>query len=346
MYCGDLGKKQMRKSLGAFDHLPPHLRFDAAKAAAEDLNKHVSQGGSTQEVSVRQACQRYLENLRGKGREATAKDAQGRFERLVYGSSLAAVSLRKLTSAQLRNWRKHLIDRPVVVNPHAEKPQTRKRSPASVNRDMTCLRAALNLALDEGGAASDTAWWSALRPTEGAGARRTLFLDQGQRAALVQHAESDIGLFLKGLSMLPLRPDALSNLTVASFSQQLGVLTIGKDKSGEARKLTVPLHMVAFFKQLAKNKTSAAPLFSRADGSAWNKYAWKKPIKAAAAAAELPAETTAYTLRHSVITDLIVNGLDIMTVARMAGTGLGTIDKHYGHLRMQHAADALAKLAI
>jgi site-specific recombinase XerD len=62
--------------------------------------------------------------------------------------------------------------------------------------------------------------------------------------------------------------------------------------------------------------------------------------------AELPAETTAYTLRHSVISDLVHGGLDLLTVAQISGTSVAMIEKHYGHLRSDVAAEALARLAL
>jgi hypothetical protein len=56
---------------------------------------------------------------------------------------------------------------------------------------------------------------------------------------------------------------------------------------------------------------------------------------------------TAYALRHSTITDLIVlHRLDTMTVAQISGTSLPMIEKHYGHLLHDHAANALAGLAL
>ena len=79
---------------------------------------------------------------------------------------------------------------------------------------------------------------------------------------------------------------------------------------------------------------------------AWNKDAWKHPVKAAAGAAKLPEGTTAYTLRHSTITDLVHGGLDLLTVAQISGTSVRMIEKNYGHLRGDVAADALAKLAL
>jgi site-specific recombinase XerD len=62
--------------------------------------------------------------------------------------------------------------------------------------------------------------------------------------------------------------------------------------------------------------------------------------------ADLPEHVTAYSLRHSVITDLIAEGLDVLTVARLSGTSIAMIEKHYGHLRAEQAAAALATLAL
>lgn len=93
-------------------------------------------------------------------------------------------------------------------------------------------------------------------------------------------------------------------------------------------------------------KLPTAPLLARADGKAWNKDAWKWPIKTAAEAANLPPGTTAYRLRHSVISDLVHDGLDLLKVAQISGTSVAMIERHYGHLRSDAAAGALARLAL
>ena len=72
----------------------------------------------------------------------------------------------------------------------------------------------------------------------------------------------------------------------------------------------------------------------------------ERPIKTAAEAAGLTETITAYTIRHSVITDLVTNGLDLLTVAQISGTSVAMIEKHYGHYRADHAAKALSKLAL
>jgi site-specific recombinase XerD len=138
----------------------------------------------------------------------------------------------------------------------------------------------------------------------------------------------------------------LAKLKSSDFDPRLKVLKIGQDKSGKDRRIKLPDVTAQFFEAMAKNKAPTAPLLSRADGKSWNKDAWKWPIKAAVNAASLPDGTTAYTLRHSVISDLVHDGLDLLTVAQISGTSVVMIERHYGHLRSDIAAGALARLAL
>jgi site-specific recombinase XerD len=341
-------KKDKWHHFGSFDELPAHQRFDAAKKAAEALAEHLGQGGTAESLTVEQACRAYADHLRAEGLAHAADDAVMRFRRWVDGDKLARIDVRKLAPHHLRAWRQSLIATPVIINPHAAEGErrTRKRAPSSVNRDMSALRAALNFAREQGAVLTDAAWRAALRPLPNADRRRTLYLDRQQRAALIEKASPDLALLLKGLALVPLRPGALAALAVAAFDKRLVTLTIGRDKAGGDRAITLPPATAAFFTERCRDKLPHAPLFARADGKPWGKDSWKKGVKAAAEAAELPLEVTAYTLRHSVITDLIGAGLDVLTVARLSGTSIAMIERHYGHLRAEHAAAALATLAL
>jgi integrase len=123
-------------------------------------------------------------------------------------------------------------------------------------------------------------------------------------------------------------------------------LTIERDKAGNGRRILLPAQTASILKEQARSKLPAAPLFARADGSMWNRDAWKVPVKDAVRAANLPGEATAYTLRHSTITDLVAGGLDLLTIAQVSGTSVAMIERHYGHLQRERAAAALAELAL
>lgn len=196
------------------------------------------------------------------------------------------------------------------------------------------------------GGTTDFAWREPLKAFKNVSKRRGLYLDREQRRNFIKNAPGDLAAFLRGLSMLPLRPGALAALTVDDFDCRLSVIKIGKDKSGQDRKIKLPLKTARRFEEAARNRNPTAPLLARADGQAWNKDSWKWPLKDAAKKAGLPIGTTAYTLRHSVISDLVHGGLDLLTVAQISGTSVAMIEKHYGHLRSDVAADALAKLVL
>jgi len=339
-------RTQVRRSLGSFDDVPAHQRFDLAKKAAEAWFEHLGRGGSLDPITVLKACEQYEEHVRANGAMSNADDLKARFKRWIKPSPIASVELPKLTRKQIDSWRQKLADTPVIVNPYAPQPERRTRSASSVNRDMSALRAALNFAHDNGDATSDLAWRVALRPIANADGRRDAYLNRPQRTELISKARADVANYLRGLSLVPLRPGALAALTVASFEKHSGVLTVGKDKAGGDRRIKLPTETAAYFAAQTKDKLPGAPLVARWDGKAWDKDAWKKPIREAARAANLPDVITAYAMRHSVITDLVIGGLDLLTVAQLSGTSVAMIERHYGHLRADHAAAALARLAL
>ena len=337
--------KKPCRSLGTFDTLAPSDRFDAAQKEAGEWFRHLSQGGSDKVLTVEEACARYAEGN---------KEAAGRFARTINNDPIAKVVLPKLTDKALREWRRRLAATPASVSRvgkgvgrgRGKVTQTRPRSPATVNRDLVPLRAALNMALDNGDVLTDRAWRVSLRPAEAASGRRNIYMDRDQRRALLAALPDDAAALCRGLCLLPLRPGALAALRVADFDARRSELSIGKDKAGGHRKILVQGETAAMLVAQSKDKLPLAPLFARADGKAWESYAWKGPVKDAAKAAGLPDGVVAYTLRHSTITDLVQSGLDLLTIAQVSGTSVVMIQKHYGHLQRDKAAAALAGLAL
>ena len=335
------------KSLGSLEQHPSYRRFDAAVALAEPTFAHRQAGGSAVSCTVGEVCQQYADKQRINGKEKTAKELEGRFKRwMTPDKKLSATPVDKLTSAQVKAWRAKLTLLPATLQDKT-KTATKPRAKSSINREMAVFKAALNFAVESRHVTSDLAWKYELKTIKNATGRRDCYLDIDQRRALVANAPPDLAAFLRALSLIPLRPGAMALLTAKSFDKRLGVLTVGQDKAGQDRKITLPATTTAFFTEQSTDKLPTAPLLARANGQFWSSDSWKFPFKDAAAAAGLPAAATAYTLRHSVITDLIAVGkLDTMTVAILSGTSLAMIEAHYGHLLRDHAANGLALLEL
>jgi integrase len=344
----EVNGEQRHKSFGTFENLPDHQRYDAAKRDAEAWFKHLGYGGSDIVETVRGACEHYVAYLQGQSKDAAASDVQARFERWVYSDArFAQTELLKLSKAQVRAWRMALKASPVLGQRSGVK--VRERSASSLNRDMTALRAALNRALADGRVTCSLAWKEALLPVEGADKKRRIYLDRAQRIDLLDAAEElfpQLKAFLRGLCLVPIRPGALAALDVQNFEKRTRSLLIGKDKANHERTITLPTETAAFFAQQCNGKSPMAPVFDNLYGHHWNKDQWKKPLKKAARAARLPLGVTAYTLRHSVITDLVQTGLDTLTIAQLSGTSVAMIEKHYAHLTREHSQKALAALVI
>jgi len=328
------------KSLGDFGELPGRDRFAAAKREVEAFASLVESGGHTEEKieTVEEACRRYaIEN----------PEASGRFRRHVYSDPIARLKLAKVRRNHLKEWRQRLAEKPALVSRRKKGDQvTRQRAPSSINRDMAMLRAALNKVLAPGAPDTESAWQEALKPIRNADRQRTLYLDRDQRRTLLANLAAEAEPFVRALCLLPLRPGATANLRVADFDKRTSELSIGKDKSGKARRILIPRAAAQLFAEQARNKLPAAPLLMQANGKAWNKEAWKRPIADAVSKAMLPDGVTAYTLRHSTITDLVNGGLPLLAVAQISDTSAEMIERHYGHLSRHAAAEALAGLAL
>jgi integrase len=287
--------------------------------------------------TVADACREY-----GK----TRSEAEGRFRRYVYDDAVANVKLDKLRRHHVREWRNRLEEKPSLVSRNKEgDKRTRDRADSTVNRDMAVLRAALNTVLAPGTPNTEAAWQEALVAAPNASKQRTLYLDKAQRRKLLEHVDHEAAPFVRALCLLPLRPGAMAALTTGDFDKRTSEFTIGKDKAGRDRRIVIPPDAAALLSSQTTNKLPGAPLFRRMNGKAWDKNSWKVPIAAAVAGAGILG-ATAYTLRHSTITDLVSAGPPLLTIAQISGTSAEMIERHYGHLASDAAVKALGALAL
>lgn len=339
VYDEDAGKYRV-KSLGDFGTLPGNEMFAAAKKETEKLAELVEAGGQVRAKieTVADACMEYAK---------ARPEAGHRFRRYVYDDPIAKVKLNKLRRRHVQEWRDRLEAQPALVSRRKKgDPIHRARAASTVNRDMAVLRAAIAKVLSPGAPNSEAAWQEGLKAVANANGRRTLYLDRDQRRRLLEKIDAEAAPFVRALCLLPLRPGALAALTAGDFDKRTAELTIGKDKTGKPRRIRLPQEAAGLLAVQAKNKLPGAALLMRANGKAWDKNSWKVPIAAAVAASGLPSEATAYTLRHSTITDLVSAGLPLLTIAQISGTSAEMIERHYGHLASDAAVRALGELAL
>jgi integrase len=313
--------RYLYKSLGLVTDANDH---EKARAAALAWREGRDAGVSSESATIADACREYVADRRREKGERTAHDAEMRFRRTVYNTPFGALPLAKLRTPRLKQWRDDL-----------------ELGKASANRTLTTLKAALNLAVTHRRVhPAGQREWADVKPHKAAGRRRDLFLDLGQRRALLNAAQGSARDLMEAAALTGARAGELVNALRSQFDARTGSMTF----DGKTGRRTVPLSPAALglFTRLAKSKLPSANLFVRDDGRPWAHSDWDELVRAAAKAADLTPGTCLYTLRHSFITQALVDGMPTLEVARLVGTSVAMIEKHYGHLVASSARERLA----
>ena len=213
----------------------------------------------------------------------------------------------------------------------------------TANRSIWPLKAALNRAVRKRYVSAERALeWQEIKPEKDADGRRDLYLDRAQRRALMEAADESLRDIVECLILTGCRPGDPALTLRKHYDGRTGSIRF----TSKGHDRTIPLSPAArkLFDRLARGKLPNAHLFTQSDGMPWDSKAWHAPIREAVSKAKVPDKTVLYTLRHSWITDAIVGGMDLLTVAKLVGTSLQMIEKHYGHLVRDAARDKLAQL--
>lgn len=343
-------KKKTKKSLGDLGHLPAADQYSAALKLAQEWFAHLDGGGSTERINVAEACARYVRFLAERGRRNDAKaskGAEGWFATYVLGEPIAAIRLDQLREDDCAKW--------VSAFKTGNNTRGRAKNKSTVNRGIAMLRSALNLALRRRAVTSSNAWRVELAAMPGVTNARKRYLTKEERRALLAHMSPEALPFYRALCLMPVRPGALAAANVGDFDSKTGAFLVREDKAGEGRTIILPPVSAELFREqcrrsvpvsgnVSRQKVATDPIFARADGSRWDWNAWIYPLRAAVKAAGVDPATTSYAFRHATITDLIHNGLDIFTIAKLAGTSVLMIEKHYGKVSSERIQAALASL--
>ena len=363
--CRDDHGTQRYQSLG---DLSEDFDFDRAKEAAERWIGELERGVTNRQedgrlITVASVCIGYVRALRTEGRKNAAHDAHMRFRRTIYGtvadpefgpsrsissqkSAPTPARAAKVRTAKRRKW---------SAEPHAlaDLPISKLRAPilkkwhvdlvaaglskAAANRTLTALKAALNMAVADRRASPIVAQeWAHVAPLKGAAQRRELFLDVSQRRGLLAQATGGARDLIEAAMYTGCRAGELTSARRSAFDARTRTLAV----TGKTGSRTIPLAPAAveLFERLSRDKLPTAYLLVRDDGKPWGHSDWDERLKQHAVAAGLPANTCLYTLRHSFITQALLDGVSTLEVSKIVGTSLAMIEKHYGHLVLDRKA--------
>jgi integrase len=164
----------------------------------------------------------------------------------------------------------------------------------------------------------------------------------------------EFGLYIETLEVLASRPSQVALLNVEDLrggaKPTLAVPTSlkGKKRTSTARssrirkRLPIPAQLAAKLTVAAAGRPRGTPLLPRPDGGRWctSSTDYARPFACAAAAVGLP-DVTAYSLRHTGITAMLLKGVPIRVVADFANTSVGQIEKTYSRNIGSHSDDLI-----
>jgi len=137
-----------------------------------------------------------------------------------------------------------------------------------------------------------------------------------------------IALWLTGC-----RPSEIKRVTVEDFDGKRW--TIKKHKTRRKKKAPRVVYLspcaVTLSRILAGDRTSG-PLFQPGEGRRWKYSEMRQRFHRLREREKIDKRCVLYSLRHTWITNALLRGLDVATVAALAGTSIKMISDHYGHL--------------
>jgi integrase len=306
--------------------------YGEAQTRARELARGGKSGAGG---TVAAALDRYQDDLESRGgASANVSRVRGHMT-----DKVARKAIASLTRDDLKDWRDSLRE---------------KLKPASVNRVITTLRAALNLAADDGHIANREAWKTGLKAIAGAGKARNVILSEADVRAVIGAAyrnSDEFGLLVEVLAVTGARTSQVLRLrgedVQAGFTdpnskklQPRLMMPVSRKGRGEKRVTHRPVPIPAALAKRLAGRTRQ--LLQRPDGASWAKTNLPVHFEAVIRGVELGADrVTMYALRHTSIVRQLLAGVPIRIVAALHDTSVKMIEQNYS----EHIADHADELA-
>lgn len=286
------------------------------------------------------------DHLEGKGSHAVTVLQHGRHIEHGIGKKLVT----QLTADDLRKWHKAMAGKPRTIRgkvqdyDKSDRDQVRSRR-ATANRVLTMVKAALNMAWKDDRLPADLpTYWKKVDPFPLGEDPPPRMLETGEITRLLNAAPVDLRTLLQGALMTGGRRGELTALQVRHYDPDTATLRLHQFKTGKT--LTQPLtpEGVRLFDSLTAGRAPDDLVFTRADGSAWDKHNVTRPMAEAVEAAKL-GDVSFKVTRATYGKLLLVATKDIELVAKALGHSDSRITrKHYAQYLPSELTAGIAKL--
>jgi integrase len=308
-------------------------------------------GGEVKKTSysVREGLEDYLNAMQRRGGKSVYHTRRAAEIHIL--PALGDVHIAKLTAKRITDWHQDLAEQaPLARSTPGKKPNHRKVDKsadgirarrATANRVLTVLKASLNDAWRAGHVASDDAW-RRVKPFKAVETARVRYLSEAECVRLVNACEPAFRNLVRSALLTGCRYFELSNMHVADFNADAGVLTVRESKGGKPRHVVLTDEGRLLFATLTAGKLGGDPIFVRADGGVWGKSHQLRRMADACRRANIKPAVSFHVLRHTHGSTLAMRGVPMGVIAEQLGhADTRMTEKHYAHLAPSYVADTI-----
>jgi len=264
--------------------------------------------------------------------------------------ALGTVRLSRLTSAQVRKFHQDRATTPARLRSRKGTEQKfkpldnaddRRKRMATANRDLTVLKAALNLAYANGRIASDHAWKS-VRAFKGVDGARLRYLSDDEARRLVNAASPEFRPIVQASLLTGARWGELRNVKVVDVDLRSATVRLVETKGGQPRDCYLESEGLSLFTRQCAGKAGDALVFPGPAGTKWNDAQQSRRMVAACEAGKVVPGASFHDLRRTYGARLALRGVPMSVIAHALGHSDERITRrHYAHLSPSYLADTV-----
>lgn len=321
------------------------LTFAEAKAKAQAWFKAQARVPEGQKAAVEgrytvgDALRAYMEVKESQSMESFPA-TKSRIEKTI--SEIGHIKLCDLNSFHLTDWMGKLIKQPPRVRTKKgesaktlstfdpNNPEHKRRRQCTANRALADVKAALNMVYSGANGWIDTdAAWKGVTGYDNVDSSRDAILDLEQQAAFLNAASPEFRPLAYAALLTGQRYGPLRRLLVGDFDPANRRMCVSRDKAGSKRFAPLTDEALVVFWAICEGRNPEEHMLLRANGKPWGKGTHLRSMDETSKAIEV--DITLYGLRHTYITTMLLNGVDVALIAEAVNTSSEMIHKNYKH---------------
>jgi integrase len=276
-------------------------------------------------------------------------DLRSRLDEIVR-PALGKHEAASLTQKIIGDWHKARADSPAKLRTRkgaeqlneraADDAEAKRKRRSTANRDLTVLKAALNLA------AKSREWlpvaaWMNVTPFKGVDAAKRRYLNDDECRRLVNASEEEFRPIVRASLLTGGRYGELRHARVKDYDRESRTVFLVETKNGEIRPAYLDDDGVEMIEQSIAGKGPAEFLFLRPDGTQWKRSQQQRRMEDAFDRAKID-KTTFHDLRRTYGARLARAGVPMAVIAEALGHKDERITrKHYAHLAPSYVSETV-----